>query len=88
MNVASVSPDAPAVLGAIEPCFTVQQVARLWQCSHALVREAFRDRHGVMRLGLRGRPCWRIPLSVVIEVMVERGYAPSEAYRILGGEGN
>jgi len=57
--------------------YTVKQLARLWQVSDDQIRRIFRGREGVVNLsGNPGKPTWRIPASLAMEVAIERGYTP------------
>lgn len=67
----------------IEPTLSVQEVCQLWHVSPDLVRKKFRGREGIMQLGGRGKRMWRIPVSLVFEVMCEMGYTPEQAERAL-----
>ena len=76
----------------VEPLYSIGQVAQLWQVSEGVVRKVFRDRAGVVDLtiepgerrnGRGGRHSIRIPGSLVLAVMVERGYSRGQADRLL-----
>lgn len=65
--------------GAVERLYSVQQIAVLFHISTSQVRKLFRDRPGVVTLGGPGKPAWRIPQSLVLQVLAEHGYAPDKA---------
>lgn len=68
----------------VEQLYTVQQVAALWGATPYLVRKAFRGRAGVLTLGDKaGKPTWRIPASLVLDVMIEKGYTAEQAEKAL-----
>lgn len=73
----------------VEPLYSVQQVAQLWHVGMEQVRKIFRGRAGVINIGSRQKPSWRIPASLVLQVMVERGYSQDARYafdRLMRGE--
>jgi len=72
---------------AIEPLFSFQQISAAWHASEDHVRKLFRARRGLVNIAVQGKkPVWRIPASLVLEVMVERGYTREAADRLLKGE--
>ena len=63
--------------------YSVQQISRRWNVATDLVRRAFRGRAGIVNISGSGRPSWRIPASLLLAVMVERGYDRARAEEIL-----
>lgn len=70
---------------SVETMYSFQQVARLWQISAVQARKIFRDRDGIVNIGNATKPSFRIPASLVMQVMIERGYNRDAAERVLRG---
>ena len=64
-------------MSALEPHFSIKEVAVLWKLSPGVVRAIFRDRQDVLRIGhgetrsKRGYTTLRIPQSIVERVYAE-----------------
>jgi DNA-binding LacI/PurR family transcriptional regulator len=67
----------------MERFYTIKDIARLWGVAPGLARKAFNGREGVMRMGDSIRSSWRVPASLLLEVMCERGYRPEQAAKVL-----
>lgn len=68
----------------LETLYTVQQIASLWNVSVDQVRKVFRGRRGIINVSTGpGKPAWRIPASLVLQVMLERGYDEEAAVQTL-----
>lgn len=65
-----------------EVSYTVKQVAKLWNMCPETVRKVFRGRSGLWTTQGGGKGSWRIPASLVYDVMLERGYTKREAQRV------
>lgn len=60
------------------------EICSLFNISRNLAGALFRDRPGVMNMATGvGRPAYRVPTSVLIEVMMERGYTREQALSLL-----
>ena len=70
-------------MDGFEQLFTFKEIARLWRIGPGLVRKTFKDRIGVLNVasGLK-RPAYRVPASLLLEVMLERGYTREQAEAI------
>ena len=68
-----------------ELSYSVQQVAKLFSLCPDTVRKLFRGREGVWTTLGGGKGSWRIPASVVYDVMLERGYTRERALQALNG---
>lgn len=64
--------------------YSVQQLARVWGVHSATVRKWLRGSDGIVRMSGTGRGKWRIPASLALSVMVERGYSREAAAKLLG----
>ena len=64
-----------------EKFYTAGEVAKIWRVSTAKVLAEFRRRPGVFRTGPGARPHLRIPESLVLQVMKERGYVADDEER-------
>ena len=68
----------------IEPMYSIKEISALWHIGIPKIRKLFRGRPGVLNLsGNPAKPVWRIPVTLVVEVMLERGYTAEQAERIL-----
>jgi hypothetical protein len=68
----------------IEPLYSFQEISALWKVSIEQVRKLFVKRRGVINVGAGTlRPAWRVPASLALDVMVERGYTREAATRAL-----
>ena len=65
--------------GSLEPLFTINRTAAILGVSKYSVRRLFCGRAGMVNLSTGARPTYRIPLSLLLEVMVERGYSREQA---------
>jgi hypothetical protein len=72
-------------LNNIEQLYRLREIARFWHISPGVIRRIFKNRPGIVNVSSPGgnRPSFRVPASVVIEVMVERGYSLEQAAAIL-----
>ncbi|HEY6290350.1 MAG TPA: hypothetical protein VI455_02160 [Terriglobia bacterium] len=71
-------------LNGIEPLFSFQQLAQVWSVGHGQVRKIFRGRTGMINLGGgTAKATWRVPRSLVLAIMIERGYTREQAERAL-----
>lgn len=75
--------EAAGELPPVEKFYSIRELGRLWNLNAALVRRKFEGRPGVMKMGTDRRSAWRVPASLVLEVMVESGYSLEQAARIL-----
>lgn len=66
-------------MDSLERLYTLREIAKLWHIGPALVGRIFKDRAGVLNLSTPDRPSYRIPGSLVLEVMLERGYTHEQA---------
>jgi len=64
--------------------YSIKEISALWHIGIPKIRKLFRGRPGVLNLsGNPAKPVWRIPVTLVVEVMLERGYTAEQAERIL-----
>ena len=69
---------------AFEPVYTTVQVAEILNTTTFSVRRLFKARPGLINLSAsKGRATYRVPLSTLIEVMIERGYTREQADQII-----
>jgi hypothetical protein len=68
--------NAPKIL---EPLFSFRQVAEVLGTSPGSARQLFIHCPGLVNLSSGKRPTYRVPLSLLLEVMVERGYSREQA---------
>ena len=61
----------------------IAEVARTWRVSPDKIRELFLGRDGMVNVGTPRRNLWRIPMSILLTVMLERGYSRDQADRML-----
>lgn len=67
-----------------EALYTFKEIAGLWRCGQALVRKHFRGCPGVMNVATgETRPAYRVPASVVLDVMLKLGYTREQAEAVL-----
>jgi hypothetical protein len=62
----------------LERLYTFREIGKLWHISTQLANKIFRDRVGIINLAGPNRPAYRVPLSIVIEVLRERGYTKEQ----------
>jgi hypothetical protein len=67
----------------IEQLFTFKDISARWHISPGLTRKLFRARPGVLNMATPERPAYRVPASVVLEVLLERGYTREQAEAML-----
>ena len=68
----------------LEPMYSIQEISRRWHVHPDSVRKAFRGRAGVVNISTSpGKPAWRVPASLLLEVLVEHGYDPQRAQEML-----
>lgn len=70
------------MVDGIEPMFTIPQIARVWRVSTDKARELFLGRAGVINVGTAQRKLWRVPMSVLLAVIEERGSTPEQAEKL------
>jgi len=63
----------------LEPLFSFSQTAGILGASKSSVRRLFHGRPGLINLSTGKRATYRVPLSLLLEVMVERGYSREHA---------
>ena len=67
-----------------EHMHSLREICSIFNISRNLAGNLFRGRRGVMNMATGvGRPAYRVPTSVVISVMIERGYTREEALSLL-----
>lgn len=62
-----------------EQLYKFKEIAEAWHISPGLASQIFKNRPGIINVGKPNRPSYRVPASLVIEVMVERGYPREQA---------
>jgi len=67
------------VIQDLEQLYTFKEIARLWRISPGLARKIFKDRSGVLNMSSPERPAYRVPASILFEVLLERGYTREQA---------
>ena len=64
--------------------YKLAEICSLFNISRNLAGQLFRNRPGVMNMATGvGRPAYRVPTSVLIDVMQERGYTRDQALSLL-----
>lgn len=67
-----------------EHMHSLREICSLFNISRNLAGNLFRGRAGVINMATGvGRPAYRVPTSVLVEVMMERGYTREGAMKLL-----
>ena len=75
------------MLKRTEHMYSFSEICSIFNISRNLAGRLFRNRPGVMNMATGvGRPAYRVPASVLVDVMVERGYTREMALGVLDFE--
>jgi hypothetical protein len=89
-DTATISP--PSTSRALEPHFSIQEIAESWNLSPSAVREIFRSEPGVVRMGRprsrfrRSYTTLRVPRSVLERVHARMKSGPIDAHGRRGSQ--
>jgi len=66
----------------LEPLFSYQELSSVFNVSIEQVRKILANRKGIINVGSgKIRPAWRVPRSLVLEVLAERGGKSAEQHQ-------